>query len=144
MLAATAAFAALLPVAMRQLGTMTGITGATPIAVETMAVPPATGTALGTMAGGGASTARFAAGGNSVTVSVLCSGRGTMTLRVAADRPTVLPCDTAQPAFAMLQSAGRLDRFTVVVRADPAVRWTLSVGALRPPTPTPHVVRSSA
>ena len=139
MAAATVAFAALLPSAIRQLSTIAAIAGPAPQQpVVTMPAAPAAGVPLGTMAGGPASTARFAAGGNRVVVGVLCSGRGTLTIRIADDQPTVLTCDTAAPAYAMLQSTSALDRFTVAVRPGTGARWTLAVGALRSATATPE------
>lgn len=139
--AASVSFAALLPVGIRQLTTLTAVTGTRPAAPARVPPPPATGTALGTMAGGPPSTARFAAEKHVVTVSVLCAGRGTITVRIGGDRPTILTCDTAAPAFAMLQSAGALDRFTLEVVPDRTVRWSLAVGALRPPPPAPDATR---
>jgi hypothetical protein len=140
--AASVAFAALLPIGFRQLATQTAITGARPPAPQRVPLPPATGTALGTMAGGPAATARFAAAGHVVTVSVLCEGSGTMTLRIGGEQPTELTCDTATPAFAMLESVAALDRFTLEVVPERTVRWSLAVGALRPPTPTPDATRA--
>jgi hypothetical protein len=133
---ATVAFAAVLPVAIRELSTITAVTGTVPSPVATIPLPPSAGVPLGTMAGGPAATSRFAAGGNTVLVGVLCAGRGTLTIRIAGDQPTVLTCDTGAPAYAMLQSTTALDRFTVAVRPAPGARWTLTVGALRPPTAT--------
>ena len=134
---AAVAFAAVLPVAIRELSTIAAVTGPVPSPVATIPMPPSAGVPLGTMAGGPAATSRFAAGGNTVLVGVLCAGRGTLTIRIAGEQPTVLTCDTGAPAYAMLQSTTALDRFTVAVRPQPGARWTLTVGALRRPTDTP-------
>lgn len=127
------AVAAALPSGIRLLSTVAAVAGPAPAVVETVPVPPAVGVPLGTMAGGPAVTSRFAAGGNVVVIGVLCAGRGTLTIRIAGEEPTVLTCDTDDPAYAMLQSTTPLDRFPVAVRPQPGARWTLAVGALRRP-----------
>jgi hypothetical protein len=131
--------AALIPVGMRQLGTVSAIAGPQPAPTEAMPLPPTTGTALGTMAGGPASTARFAASGHQVVVSVLCSGSGTMRLRIGDEPPTVLTCDSDLPALALMQSLRPLDRFALEVVPDRAVHWSVAVGALPAPTSGPSV-----
>jgi hypothetical protein len=134
---ATVAFAAVLPAAIRELSTIAAVTGPVPAVAETIPMAPSAGVPLGTMAGGPAATSRFAAGGNTVLIGVLCAGRGTLTIRIAGEQPTVLTCDTGAPAYAMLQSTTPLDRFTVAVQPQPGARWTLAVGALRRQTAAP-------
>ena len=106
-------------------------TGATSgMGIPQLALPPVPGTPIGTLYGPGSTTGLFDATGSRAVVSVDCSGRGTVRVRIADEPPTVLTCEPGGPALAMLPSRGALDRFTVEVSRHGSVRWSLVVGAV--------------
>ncbi len=103
-------------------------------AAASIAVPSVPGRPIGELVGGPGTTGLFDGRGLHVVVSVLCSGDGTITLRIGPEEPTVLTCQAGGPALAMLASTERLDRFTVTVDPQPHLRWSLAVGAMELPT----------
>jgi hypothetical protein len=98
-------------------------------APASIAMPPVTGRPIGTLTGPDATTGLFDAKGTRVVVSVLCRGTGTITLTLGPEPPTVLTCEQGGPALAMLASTRPLGRFTIAVRPDRGVRWSLTAGA---------------
>ena len=106
---------------------------ATTAAATHLAVPSVPGYPIGELFGGDATTGLFDARGVHAVVSVLCSGDGTITLRLGPEPPTVLTCQAGGPELAMLASAEDLDRFTLSVAPQPHLQWSLAVGALALP-----------
>ena len=98
-----------------------------------LVVPPVPGRPIGELMGGAATTGLFDARGVRAVVSVLCSGDGTIALRIGDEPPTVLTCEAGGPALAMLQSTEDLERFTLSVTPQPHLTWSLAVGAMELP-----------
>jgi len=103
---------------------------ARPVATSAVPVPSAVGIPIGVLSGTRDGAARFVANGSRVVVSISCTGTGTIAMRIADEDPVVLTCGNGGPALALIGSTGRLDRFAVTVRPDPAMPWALAVGAL--------------
>lgn len=92
--------------------------------------PPLMGVPLGDLSGSGRASGRFDANGHLVVASVLCSGVGTLSVRIGTAPPTLLSCVQGPPALAIVAGTGRLDRFTIVVDTDEPIRWSLAAAAL--------------
>jgi hypothetical protein len=92
-------------------------------------LPPVPGTVIGVLSGTRTGGLALDAGGHPVVVSVLCSGSGTLTLRIATDPPTVLTCQAGTSALALVPSAGPLGRFALAIAPDGRVRWSLAAAA---------------
>jgi hypothetical protein len=91
--------------------------------------PPLMGTPLGDLSGTGPATGRFTADGHRVVASVLCAGVGTLSVRIGTAPPTLLSCVEGPPALAIVAGTGPLDRFTIAVRTDAPIRWSLAAAA---------------
>ena len=102
-------------------------------AASALVVPPVPGRPIGELMGGAATTGLFDARGVRAVVSVLCSGDGTIALRIGDEPPVVLTCQAGGPALAMLQSTEDLERFTLSVAPQPRLSWSLAVGAMALP-----------
>jgi hypothetical protein len=92
--------------------------------------PPLMGVPLGDLAGSGPATGRFTASGHRVVASVLCTGVGTLSVRIGTAPPTLLSCVAGPPALAVVAGTGTLDRFTITVAPDAPIRWSLAAAAL--------------
>lgn len=103
-----------------------------PAGSTALPAPPLMGVPLGDLSGTGPASGRFTANGHAVVASVLCSGVGTLSVRIGAAPPTLLSCVQGPPALAIVAGSGPLDRFTIAVRPDAPIRWTLAAAALDP------------
>jgi hypothetical protein len=110
--------------------TVEAATAGTATSGSRLPAPPLTGVPLGDLFGSGRATGTFTANDHRVVASVLCTGSGTIEVRIGAEPPTVLTCQAGLPALAIVASAAPLDRFTIVVTPDGPIRWSLAAGAL--------------
>ena len=135
-LAPAAATVALLAVAVMGLGMARQASSATAPPVRGLAsaahlaLPSVPGHRIGELYGGPATTGLFDAHGVHAVVGVLCSGDGTIRLRLGQEAPVELTCEAGGPALAMLESAEDLDGFTVSIHPQAGVRWSLAVGTM--------------
>ena len=101
-----------------------------PPADEALPQPAAPGVFVGAMAGSGARTAVFDAFDRWAVLTVLCSGRGTVTVRLGGDAPSVQTCGSDTPSLGMTGSRTRVGRVPVSVSTTGNPRWSLAVGAI--------------
>lgn len=92
--------------------------------------PAVPGAFVGAMAGEGHRTQVFDALDHWVIVTVLCAGRGTVTVRLAGEAPAVQTCAPGTPSLGMIGSRSRMGRLPVDVSTTEHPRWSLTVGAI--------------
>lgn len=100
--------------------------------------PSVPGTVVGVMAGDRASRRTFDAGGDRVVVSLLCSGGGSLSLRLGSEPPTALSCEKRGSGLAMVPSATAFDSLTVAVTPAGPVEFSLAIGTLDPGADLPR------